>query len=145
MILSANMSIYCYRDDYGVNNMIINAYRLLKPWIEGAQVAKDRNLDTPYSCCWKEYGNNVQWDSLGADAPTDRDLNITSSTTKGGIGWYKFDVKEAVQKWVNLSWDNNGLILISSDEAFDDFKYFTPSESSLQTQQPRLEITYVKP
>lgn len=144
-IISAKMWIYCYKDDYGTNNMTINVYRLLKPWIEGNQLGKDRNLDTTHSSCWIEYGNNMPWGSPGADDISDRGFDITSSTTSSGIGWYTFNITNAVQKWVNGSWDNKGLMLIASNENVDDFKYFTPSESSTKTQLPRLEITYETP
>jgi hypothetical protein len=144
-IISAEMSLYCYEDDYGTDSITINAFRLLRPWIEGTQLSADRNFDTPPSCCWIEYGNNVPWGSAGADASTDRSFAITSSATGSGTGWYTFDVTDAVEYWLNGSWANNGLILISSNEAVHDFKYFTSSESSKTTQHPRLVVTYEAP
>lgn len=140
-IISATMKMYCYQDDFSTS-MTINTYRILKPWIEGTQQTEDRNLDTPPSCCWVEYGNNIPWDTPGADASTDRSLTAISSTTGAGIGWYSWDLTNAVQNWSDGSWSNEGVILISSDEATDDLKYFTPSESSLTSQRPRLVIEY---
>lgn len=141
-IVSARMSLYCYKDEFGIDTMTIYAYPLLKPWIEGTQNRTDRNLDNPPSSCWIEYGNNIPWDSEGADAPTDRSFTITSSSTNSGTGWYTFDITEAVQNWFSGSWENNGLILISSNEEVNDLKYFTSSESSITTQRPKLVIWY---
>ena len=141
-IISATMSIYCNRDDYGIDTMTIQAYPLLQPWIEGTQDTVDRNLDNPPSCCWIEYGNNTPWDLPGADAPTDRSFVAISSTTGSGTGWYRFNLTNAVQNWVDGLWDNNGLILISSNEAANDLKYFYPSEAPTA---PELEVTYKNP
>jgi hypothetical protein len=143
-ILSAQMSLYSYQN-YTGGIITIDAHRVLKPWIEGTLDARNRRIDAPDSSCWTEYGNGATWDVEGADGLNDRDAAIISSATNEDIGWYSWDITEAVQKWVDGEWANNGLLLKSDNENSDNLKMFAPSEYQDETFRPSLIIEYMQP
>jgi hypothetical protein len=143
-ILSAQMSLYSYQNYIG-ESITIDAHRVLKPWIEGTLDDQDRQYDTPESSCWIEYGNGELWSKPGADGPNDRATAIISSETNGGTGWYSWDITEAVQKWVDGDWANDGLILKSHNETSNNLKMFAPSEYHDERFRPVLVVEYIQP
>jgi len=143
-ILNAEMSFYS-RIDVAGGEITINAYRALRPWVEGTARSLDRQTDDPDSACWVEYGNGVPWGAQGASGSEDRAQSVLASTTNSGTGWYTWNVTSAVQHWVDGDWDNNGLVLMSNDESARNAKVFVPSEYSDQSLVPVLHIEYALP
>jgi hypothetical protein len=141
-ITSAEMSLYCHQN-YAGGAITINAHRMLRDWIEGTLDSQDRLLENPAASCWIEYGNGEAWDQAGAAGPGDRAAAVLASTTNSGTGWYTLNITAAVQNWVDGSWANDGLILISPNENTDSLKYFAPSEYQDENLRVVLVITYL--
>jgi hypothetical protein len=142
-IVSAQMSLYS-NYSYG-GSITINAHRLLKSWVEGTLNGQQHQLDNPDSACWIDYGYGVPWYAPGANSTADRDAAVISSAGGSGVGWYTWDVKDAVQKWVDGEWDNDGLLLKAQNESSSSLRYFVPSENPNQTLKPALVIEYGQP
>jgi len=140
-IVSAQMSYYSY-DYSGGSTATISAYRLLKPWVEGTLNGQDRQMDDPDSVCWAESGNGLSWGIAGADGPVDRSTTAIASATHQGNGWFNWDIKTAVQNWVDGNWANDGLILKANNESVTNMRLFTSSEYQNGIQKPNLEIEY---
>jgi hypothetical protein len=139
-IVSAQMSLYS-NYSYG-GSIVINAHRVLKPWVEGTLNGQQRQLDNPDSACWNEYGYGTPWDAAGANGAGDRETTVISSANGSGTGWYAWDIREAVQKWVDGEWDNDGLILKAQNESSTNLKYFVPSENQQAALRPQLVVEY---
>ena len=142
-IVSAQMSLYS-NYSYG-GSIVIDTHRVLKPWVEGTLNGQQRQLDNPDSACGTEYGYGVPWDEAGASGAGDRETTVISSASGSGTGWYAWDIREAVQKWVDGDWDNDGLILKARSESTLNLKYFVPSENQQAALRPQLVIDYVQP
>lgn len=139
-IISAEMRLYSHENMAG-DQITINAHRVLRPWIEGTSWA----VEEPGSASWVEYGQGTAWEIAGADGAGDKSPEILASTTNSGIGWSSWAITSAVQSWVNGDWENNGLILMSTDETQSNVKVFTSSEGKDQNLIPVLNIVYTLP
>ena len=142
-IVTAQMSLYS-DSSYG-GSITIDAHRLLKPWVEGTLDGQDRQLDNPDSACWPEYGYGEEWEAPGANGATDRDAAVINWANGNGTGWYSWDIRAAVQSWVDGEWVNDGLILKANNESIENMKYFVPSEGQSETLRPTLVIEYAVP
>ena len=143
-IISAEMRLYSRANAAG-GQISIDAFRVLRPWIEGSTWSADRTQDDPDSSCWVEYGNGALWDLEGAAGSNDRDQAILASSTNSGTGWSTWNVTSGVQHWVDGDWPNDGLLLMSDDENQANAKIFVPSEYQDQDLVPVLNIEYTLP
>ena len=141
VVLSAKMSLYSYNDST-LRNITIDAHRMLRPWIEGTLNNQDRQLDSPASVCWIESGSGLAWQQAGASGSSDRDPSILATSTNTGVGWYEWDLKSAVQHWIDGDWVNDGIVLQSLNEGLENIKYFVPSEDSRANLRPQLVVEY---
>lgn len=63
--------------------------RCLRDWIEGTQNGDNRNNNSPYSCCWNEYGGGNAWTTPGGMSDgSDRSATQTGSITYGTLNTY---------------------------------------------------------
>lgn len=139
-IISAEMKLYSHENMFG-NQITVNAHRMLRPWIEGTSWA----VEEPGTSNWVEYGLGTAWEIAGADGAGDKSPEILATATNSGIGWSSFAITSAVQSWVDGVWENNGLILMSTDEIQSNIKVFTSSEGKEQNLIPVLDIKYTLP
>jgi hypothetical protein len=87
----------------------------------------------------------MQWEQPGANGPNDIDANVLSSTSNSGVGWHSWELTDAVQKWVDGEWINEGLLLVSDNESGDDLTAYVSSEYQNESFRPELRIEYVEP
>jgi len=137
-ITSANMSLWKIASNVPAT---VNAYRVGRDWEEGT-----------YGCfngaTWYTAANGVNWTAQGGDY--DPALVASRTVAAGeGPGWHDFDVKTAVQPWVNGDKPNLGLLLRVGDESRtvkNDIDYASSDATASAadiTHHPKLAITYV--
>jgi RHS repeat-associated protein len=136
-IASATMSLWKIASNAATT---VRAYRATRDWVEGS-----------YGCfngaTWYTAANGVNWTAQGGDYdPTE----VTSRSVPAGeaAGWHIFDVKTAVQPWVNGDKPNHGLLLRVPDESGavkNDIDYASSDREGTATEvshRPKLAVAY---
>ena len=85
IVSTATLSLY---KNSGESSGTIELRRLLRNWIEGTLNGADRSGDSPYSCCWNEYGSENTWTTAGAlsdgnDRVASSSATMSIATTTG--------------------------------------------------------------
>lgn len=139
-------------------NKTIEAFKVKKRWINNTYAAAQGA--TAFHLNWAHYmystvDNFGKWTAEGADdtsgADADREATASSSflvnVSQGDWWnkWYSMNISTAVQDWVNTPLENNGLILIATNETDDTAVNFASSEHATKTYRPYLEVTYQTP
>ncbi|MBI4020377.1 MAG: DNRLRE domain-containing protein, partial [Candidatus Aenigmarchaeota archaeon] len=153
-ITSATMELTCVSTNSG-DTFTLSAYRLLKPWVEGAGPATG-TANTASS--WNYWNYPSDWGSPGASSASssgsdnsgdgtgfDRLSTPVASTPVTGCSStkYRWAITSAVQNWKSGSWQNNGLVIISSGEGSSSSgKHFASSEYTTASIRPKLVVTY---
>ena len=115
------------------------AYRILRPVVFGTGGdGHNRNLDTPYSVCWNEYGSGVAWATAGGMGTGDIDPTPLATTAAGS---FTFNTSAAldtyVQNVINGTWTDYG-ILITSDATVN----LQTTANAGTSQMPYLSVPY---
>jgi RHS repeat-associated protein len=136
-ITSATMSLWKIASNAATT---VRVYRATRDWVEGS-----------YGCfngaTWYTAANGVNWTAQGADYDS---TEVTNRPVPAGeaAGWHTFDVKTAVQPWVNGDKPNLGLLLRVPDESGavkNDLDYASSDRSGSATEashRPKLAVTY---
>jgi hypothetical protein len=107
------------------NNITIGVYRVTSEWNETEAAWYNRSQDTP-------------WSTAGGDYIQLADSQQVANTS----GWYNFTITEMVQGWVNGTYNNYGLILLSNDAGNGDYKDIDSSDSGDSSLRPRITIDH---
>lgn len=120
----------------------IHAYRLLKPWTEGAVNIEGYAGDGP---SWESSAHvaGVDWDVAGADgAGTDRAADATDTGTADSA-FTTWDVTADVEGMLAGELENHGWLLVAADEASQgDRIRWSTREKETASLRPTLKITY---
>lgn len=135
--------------DGSANAYTVTIRLLLRNWIEGTQSSNDRSNDSPYSCCYNEYGGGNSWTSAGA-LSNGNDRSSTSSgdfAVTGDYGYQSFSSAQFatdVENIINESISNHGWHQERTDAQNDErYKKFVSSEGT-DGQRPYLTVTYTE-
>lgn len=151
-ITNAVCSVYC--EGYN-NDMTISAYSVFKPWNEGtSQVTCVSNFVSwnDWDCTvleWTTAGcNNADdagSDNSGDGINADRKATAESSINVTAIGWYVFDISNALaQAWYDGTKNEEGLLLKGSTGPIFN-NTFSSTESATASQRPFFVFTYTPP
>jgi hypothetical protein len=146
-IHSAELMLYC-NEVPDSTPRTIRAFRLLRNWTEGNTIG-GRNV----ACSWTYSNFPTKWNLPGAgmgdefageDSTADRRfIEEAAVVVSRKDKWYSWELTKAVQHWVNGSWKNYGVILISDTEAnTKSYKHFMSSEAVDVPHRPELVIRY---
>ena len=151
-IVSAKLRAYSYQRD-AATALNIGVFRVTKHWVEGTKTSFGQQ---PGSVCWNAARlNQLAWSGPGLSAAGnsaqnddpnfDRYLSGEDTTTVTAINaWYEWDVKNAVLKWRDGEWNNEGLVLIGLDESVQNMRCVYAAEATAnQALRPTLEVTYI--
>jgi hypothetical protein len=91
---------------------------------------------------WNQAQDGNPWSAAGCTGVgTDRVGTADSTTTINGIEkWFSWNVTDMVQKWVNGTRANNGMLMRA--ETGTGFYAFSSSEGTIVERRPKLTITY---
>ena len=122
----------------------LSVYQMKRAWVEGTLNEANRSGDTPYSCCWNEFGSASAWQTVGGDGANDRgSVAIDTINVPTGAGYQAWNILTAVQNWYDGTWAEDGIILVHSDEATAEDNLVTHvSSEGTDGQRPYLSITY---
>ncbi|MBI4019786.1 MAG: DNRLRE domain-containing protein [Candidatus Aenigmarchaeota archaeon] len=150
---SAMMELTCISTN-DATDFILSAYRLLKPWSEGASTG----FITDVSSSWNYWNYSSRWGMPGASSASSSGTDNTGNATgpdrgASAIGFanvsncsnsvYIWNITTAVKNWISGAWQNNGLIIISSGEGTSaNGKHFASAEESNAALRPRLVAAY---
>jgi hypothetical protein len=126
-ITSAKLQTY-QETHYGSSDITITAYRLTSDWVES-------------EASWNNMTFSSQWGAAGGDYGEEI-ASVIFSNFSGN--YYNFSIDVAVRGWVNGTYANYGIILISSDAAEGNYTYLSSSESSIESQRPKIIIDYTE-
>jgi hypothetical protein len=141
-ISSCSLYIYCYQELLGAKN--VYAARVFKPWVEGDENGVD---DDDGDVTWNDWASDeYEWTGTGcacalndgvdnsADdgdciaANADRKSSWESGQSINSTGWFVWGISaDLAQDWYDGSANENGVILLTTDNGF---AYFYGSEHS---------------
>jgi hypothetical protein len=136
---SAKLSLYCYSLNAS-GSATINAYRVTNSWREGTGGTTwtgDANSSTIDGVTWNERWYGTNWSSAGGDY----DLTAVGTTTVSAEStWVEIDVTDVVQDWLDGTYDNYGLILMTTPGNL--WPRFFSSDWSASAYHPKLSVNY---
>lgn len=94
------------------------------------------------------WDNNTSWSNRPtydtASGMTRKNINSNSKDIADAPYWYKFNITPAVQKWVDGTIANNGIIFVSEEESLTSycFRSFSTKEYPTSGMRPYIEISY---
>ena len=125
-VLSANLQVnlsYSSSD----SNITIKIYRLTSSWTESKTT-------------WTNSSPSQLWSTVGGDYSEE----VTSLQFSNVSGLYNFTITNLVRGWINGSYSNYGLMLVSNDSAVEDIKEIDSSDSDSASARPKITINYVE-
>lgn len=148
-ISSAMLYLDCTTGNDGASRMCW-IYRVFKPWTESGVTWNDwitPNSEWTTGGCGSASDAGV--DNSGDGTGSDRKATFEDSYSwpPGSQNDFDFNITTAVQSWVEGSWANNGLIVISNtaqsggDRGFYN-KFFYSSENATEANRPYVTIIY---
>ncbi len=128
-ILDAKLELYAA--GWGGSNMTLDAYRVLRAWID-------------CQATWNQAYSGNPWGQPGCnDTATDRSASPEDTVSTTGINqWYRFDLTQLVQGWVDGSVANNGILLRAASPWSISMFHFASAQNSTANLRPRLVVTY---
>jgi hypothetical protein len=131
-INQATLRVYAY-DRANAATFDLEAYRLLRPWVES-------------QATWERAALGDPWGMGGAnDTTVDRDAEASASQTVAAMeAWHELDLTDLVSEWVADPQSNHGVILRASGN-ISVIYYFASSEYQTVSQRPQLLIDYTAP
>ena len=149
-VSSARLSLYNTTSPPNGIARRIKAFRVLRSWDEGNQVASA--LDAPGKrgatgenafAYFPGEGTNVPWSEIGLGVDTDYEAVAMATVEVRGPGWYEWNLSAVVQEWVRHPGTNRGLVL-RDDSGFQpldtDERDFLSSDASDAPLRPRLTL-----
>ncbi|MEI6058317.1 MAG: DNRLRE domain-containing protein [archaeon] len=132
-ITSALLSVYV-SSATNTNNITIKLYRLTSSWVEGTGT-----IGTGAS--WNNASESTPWSTGGGDYANE--LSSVTFTNQSSM-WYNFTITSAVRGWINGSYSNYGLILISTDAGNGKYTSISSAEGTDSSLAPRITIDYTE-
>ncbi|MBW2980810.1 DNRLRE domain-containing protein [Candidatus Woesearchaeota archaeon] len=133
--LIENATLELYVTGKGTGSPVINIYRINNSWTEGTGTGEV----TDDGATWNSRNGSVDWDDQGGDY----DETIWANyTLVDRYIWVSFNITELVQKWVNGSYPNQGLMLKSVTSGTNIWK-FASSDNINSTIRPKIDINYI--
>lgn len=123
-ILSAKLQInvsYASAD----TNITVVLYRLASSWTES-------------EATWLNATSSQLWSTAGGDYAN----QIDSIEVSNSSGLYNFTITNLVKGWINGSYANYGIILISSDAATGNRREIDSSDAATSSARPKLTVEY---
>jgi hypothetical protein len=120
-ILQVNMST-----SSNANDVTVKVYRITSEW-NTSQVG------------WNNRTSTNTWSSAGVDYSAEELDSVVLNDT---LGWYNFTITAAARGWVNSTYTNYGIILISSGASDGDFKELHSSNGASAAAAPKLIIEH---
>ena len=127
VIVEAYLQMYA-RSDSSVTPLEVASYAVLRPW--QADVATWLTATTTQA--WEAPGCQDARDRL--EPPGDREM-------LHGAGWWQFNVRDAVQTWVDNRSTNYGLLFESSEDTSATYRFTSTSHGDARTH-PVLIVSY---
>lgn len=141
-------TLYLYLDpSANTQDFTLTVYGVLRDWIEGTGAPADRSADTPYSCCWNEYGDENTWTTAGCGgAGTDRDAASAGTLAISALaaaGWFAISIDtDLVESWLSGSRSNYGIVVTTSQI---DALITGVSSEGADGSRPYISVTYTTP
>lgn len=126
-VTNATLSIYVNGSSASPTTLPTEIHRITESWNETV-------------VNWTSGESSTLWSTQGGAYSSDIE-NQTNITTDEG--WFNFTITALVQGWVNTTYTNNGLILIS-DGVTNDYKKIYSSDSTDSTVRPKLSVDYTE-
>jgi hypothetical protein len=105
--------------------------RLIQSWAEGTGTTGN----TTDGADWNKYDGTNAWATAGGDFAAD--VFATATVDANTAAWYSWDITDLVAGWVNGTYSNRGLIMVSAPEA----GFYSIPSREVGTNSPYLEIT----
>ena len=128
-VMTATLQLYSDGWSGGGAFVTVGAYAVLR--------------DTSYTqATWNEARSGDDWDTAGCNAVgSDRVGTADDSQLVNGLDvWWDWDVTDMVQKWVDGTWANYGMLL--RGDGGEGFYAFSASEGTMAERRPKLIVTY---
>ncbi|MFH1521439.1 MAG: DNRLRE domain-containing protein [archaeon] len=125
-IVDAVIQIYL-ESASGNANVTVKAYRLTSEWIEA-------------EASWNDRITSTAWSSTGGDYDSSEiDTQIFSNSSGN---YYNFTITEAVAGWTSESYNNYGIILVSSNTFAGNYSQISSSDSATASQRPQIIVEH---
>jgi len=132
-VLSATLRLYAIYDDSS-NNRIKRVYRVKRAWVSN-------------QATWNVWKTGSNWQVAGCGGADDREtsdigsLEMSANPTLNT--WYSWELTPSkVQEWIDGTFTNNGIALITDTELNDFMQY--ASKEDANGKYPELVIEYVE-
>jgi hypothetical protein len=109
------------------NNITISLYRLTSPWNESEATWSNRTI-------------SELWNTTGGSYAEEVDSLQFSNESR----FYNFTITNLVRNWVNGSYTNYGIILVSNDSSTGNRREIDSSDSTNSSARPKLVIDYTE-
>ncbi len=131
VVSSAVLNVYMYTAP-GVSYNV-SAYRMTRDWTE-------------LGVTWNKYDGTNAWTTAGGDYNNSIEYARAALGTTGNV-WISFNITPLVQKWVNGTNSNYGLILVSNDTnaASQLAKFYSTDYGTNTSRRPILVVDYTAP
>lgn len=136
-ILSATLYLFAYSVDVANAVTQAGAYRVLQDWEETEVCWNSRKTGTAWNTAGCESGDDGQEDDGTADRKATAEDTLADISA---AGWCSWDIKDLVQKWVDGTAQEYGVLIKAIGGA--KAAHFRTRESTSATQRPYLEICY---
>ena len=124
-IISAKIQLYV-NNSLGNSNITVKVYRVSSYWNE-------------FETNWTSLNSSTSWNTPGGDYSELLDYKTISNIS--GI-YYNFSVTNAARGWINGSYPNYGIILISNDSTPGNYTEFSSSTAETQIHRPKIIVEY---
>ncbi|MDH3353015.1 MAG: DNRLRE domain-containing protein, partial [Nanoarchaeota archaeon] len=124
-VMDAKLQVYL---SIASNNdsMTIKVYRVTSNWNQT-------------EAGWNNRTSTQTWSLGGGDYLEELD-SINFNDT---LGYYNFTITSAMRNWVNGSYNNYGLIIISEGAISGDTKEFSSSDEAISAQRPKIIVEHI--
>ena len=125
-VISATLGLYL-SSNTGSQTDVVEAHRLTRTWTEGTG-------GTNTGATWNRYNGISNWTTAGGDY----DASIAGSFVASGTGSKTMTVTALAQAWVNGTYANQGIILLSPPKSGNNEKQYNSSDSTNASRRPSL-------
>ncbi len=125
-IITAKIQVYVNTSS-GVSNRTINIYRITSNWTESETT-------------WNNATSSAEWSSAGGDYNMEL-IDSLVFTNSSGV-YYNFTVSSLARSWLNGTYNNSGIILLSNNSQAGNNTDIASSDSAAAEQRPKIIIEY---
>ena len=135
IVNEATMSLY--RNTSVPSATTLDVHRVRGEWDEGTSSAGC----TGSGASWNETEGGAPWHQEGGDVAGAPTASVTRAAG-AGVGWDSFDVKGAVQQWVDGEAPNMGLLAKARDESAAPALTYIADDTMSSTLRPKLDVEF---